>query len=83
MLHNAKKIFYIELNTADKKKFWKAMKYLWKEQNTISVLSHNGSTAHNDNDSPLAPSPPPVHTLHNPNQATSLSENCNAFRISF
>ena len=46
MLHNAKKIFFIELNTADKKKFWKAMKYLWKEQNTISVLSHNGSTAH-------------------------------------
>jgi len=55
MFHNAKKIFFIELNTADKKKFWKAMKYLWKEQNTISVLSHYGSTAHNDNDSPPSP----------------------------
>ena len=26
------------------------MKYLRKEQNTIPVLSHNGSSAHNDND---------------------------------
>ena len=50
MLRNAKKAFFNKLNTADKKQFWKTMKYLWKEQNTIPVLSHNGSSAHNDND---------------------------------
>ena len=33
------------------KQFWKTMKYLRKEQNTIPVLSHDdGSSAHNDND---------------------------------
>ena len=50
MLRNAKIAFFNKLNTADKKQFWKTMKYLWKEQNTIPVLSHNGSSAHNDND---------------------------------
>ena len=50
MLRSAPKAFGNELNTADKKKFWKIMKYLRKEQNTIPVLSHNGSTAHNDSE---------------------------------
>ena len=50
MLRNAKIAFFNKPNTADKKQFWKTMKYLRKEQNTIPVLSHNGSSAHNDND---------------------------------
>ena len=39
--------FFSELNTADKKKL---MIYMQNEQNTIPVLSDNGSTAHNDNE---------------------------------
>ena len=50
MLRNANIAFFNKLNMADKKQFWKTMTYLRKEQNTIPVLSHNASSAHNDND---------------------------------
>ena len=50
MICNAKKAFFNKLNTADKKLFWKTIKYLRKEQRTVPVLPHDGLSAHNDND---------------------------------
>ena len=48
MLRNAKKAYFNNLTMADKKTFWKTMKYVHKEQSTVPPLSHNGTTVQGD-----------------------------------
>lgn len=48
MMRNAKKSFFSSLCMADKKKFWKTMKLLRKDQSTIPFLSYNDMTAQDD-----------------------------------
>ena len=48
MFHRAKANYFKNLNPRDSKKFWKAVKYLNKEQSTIPILQHGEQTASTD-----------------------------------
>lgn len=45
LLRNAKRAYIQGLNPSDKKKFWKAVKFLTKKTTSIPELSHDGTTA--------------------------------------
>ena len=47
LLQNAKRAYIRGLNPADKKKFWKAVKFLTEKNTTIPELSQDGITASN------------------------------------
>ena len=47
LLRNAKRAYIRGLNPADKKKFWKAVKFLTKKNTAIPELSQDGITASN------------------------------------
>ena len=48
MLRRAKANYFSNLNPRDSKKFWKAVKYLKKQQCTIPTLEQGGLTANTD-----------------------------------
>jgi len=48
MLHRAKADYFKNLNPRDSKKFWKALKYLNKQQSTIHILQHGEQTTSTD-----------------------------------
>ena len=48
MLRRAKANYFKNLNPRDSKKFWKAVKYLNKQQSTIPILQHGEQTASTD-----------------------------------
>ena len=48
MLHRAKANYFRKLNPRDSKQFWKAVKYLKKQQCTIPTLEQGGLTTNTD-----------------------------------
>ena len=50
MIRNAKSSYFKNLNPRNKKQFWKAVKYLNKQQSTIPTLHHHGTAAVTDSE---------------------------------
>ena len=50
MIRNAKLSYFKNLNPRNKKQFWKAVKYLNKQQSTIPTLHHHGTAAVTDSE---------------------------------
>ena len=50
MIRNAKSSYFKNLNPRNKKQFWKAVKYLNKQQTTIPTLHHHGTAAVTDSE---------------------------------
>ena len=50
MIWNAESSYFKNLNPRNKKQFWKAVKYLNKQQSTIPTLHHHGNAAESDSE---------------------------------
>ena len=50
LLCNAKKSYLNNLDVRDKRKFWKTVKFLNKQQSSIPPLHHQGTTANSDHE---------------------------------
>ena len=50
LLRNAKKSYLNNLDVRDKRKFWKTVKFLNKQQSSIPPLHHQGTTANSDHE---------------------------------
>ena len=50
MMRNAKSSYFKNLNPRNRKQFWKAVKYLNKQQSTIPTLSYHDATAESDSE---------------------------------